>query len=152
MSTLRVTGVPDRVDRRLPPFDSQPRVWLHGEVTTTDPRPRILPGTDGGARVDGRRCLVCGEPTAFPWPVCPACGGAVEPAEFGPLGTVWSATVVRIPVPGRTPPYGLAYVDLDDGPRILAHVAGADRGVPIGARVRLLAADGDGDPRVEVVR
>lgn len=121
-------------------------------MTTTDPRPRILPGTDGGGRVDGRRCLVCGEPAAFPWPACPACGGDVEPAEFGPLGTVWSATVVRIPVPGRTPPYGLAYVDLDHGPRILAHVAGTGHGVPIGARVRLLPADADGDPRVEVVR
>jgi uncharacterized OB-fold protein len=55
--------------------------------------------------------------------------------------------VVRIPVPGRTPPYALAYVDLDDGPRVLAH---ADDPVDIGARVRL-AASRDGDVRVEVV-
>jgi len=117
-------------------------------VTTTDPRPRILPGTDGGARVDGRRCLVCGEPTAFPWPVCPACGGAVEPAEFGPLGTVWSATVVRIPVPGRTPPYGLAYVDLDDGPRVLAHTGG-DEPLAVGSRVRVGPPGANGDLAVE---
>lgn len=75
----------------------------------------------------------------------------MEPAEFGPFGTVWSATVVRIPVPGRTPPYGLAYVDLDDGPRILAHVADSERAVPIGARVRLLPGAADGDPQVEVL-
>ena len=68
-------------------------------------------------------------------------------AEFGPDGTVWSATVVRIPVPGRMPPYALAYVDLDDGPRVLAH---ADDAVPIGARVRLKEST-DGDVRVEVL-
>lgn len=89
--------------------------------------------------MEGRRCTSCGEVTAHPWPACPACGGAVEQARFGPEGTVWSATLVRIPTPGRTPPYGLAYVDLDDGPRVLAHTAGA---MPIGARVRL-GRDGD---------
>ena len=30
--------------------------------------------------------------------------------------------MLEIPVPGRTPPVCLAYVDLDEGPRILAHV------------------------------
>jgi uncharacterized OB-fold protein len=56
--------------------------------------------------------------------------------------------VVRVPVPGRTPPYALAYVDLDDGPRVLAH---ADDAVPIGARVRL-AESAQGDVRIEVLR
>lgn len=71
-------------------------------------------------------------------------------AGFGPEGTVWSSTVVRIPVPGRAPPYALVYVDLDDGPRVLAHHDGADA-APIGARVRLLEAAPDGDVRVEVL-
>ena len=115
-----------------------------------DPRPTVTTGPDGNGLVDGRRCRTCGEVTAFTWPVCPACGGDVEPASFGPFGTVWSATVVRIPVPERTPPYGLAYVDLDDGPRVLAHVDHA-RGAPIGGRVRLLPSTPDGDLFVEVV-
>jgi uncharacterized protein len=114
-------------------------------VTSVDPRPRVVAG-EGGGRVAGRRCTACGEVCAFTWPACPACGGPVEPAEFGPLGTVWSATVVRIPVPGRTPPYGLAYVDLDEGPRVLAHTGGP---VPIGARVRLVP--GGDDVTVEVL-
>jgi uncharacterized OB-fold protein len=116
-------------------------------VSTPDPRPRVVAGPQGGGLVEGRRCTTCGEVAAFGWPACPACGGPVEPARFGPEGTVWSATVVRIAVPGRTPPYGLAYVDLDDGPRVLAHTGGP---VPIGARVRLVPDDG-GDVRVEVV-
>lgn len=67
-------------------------------------------------------------------------------ARFGPEGVVWSATVVRVPLPGRAPPYGLAYVDLDDGPRVLAHVQGET--VPIGARVRLRGVTRHGDPEV----
>jgi uncharacterized OB-fold protein len=119
-------------------------------VTTPDPRPRVVARPEGGGLVEGRRCTACGEVAAFAWPACPACGGPVEPARFGPEGTVWSATVVRIPVPGRTPPYGLAYVDLDGGPRVLAHTGGP---VPIGARVRLVPGEGDDgdDVRVEVI-
>ena len=113
----------------------------------TDSRPVISTDTAGVSRVSGRRCHSCDEVAAFAWPRCPACGGPVDDAEFGPEGTVWSATVVRVPVPGRTPPYALAYVDLDGGPRILAH---ADEAIPIGARVRLTES-ADGDVRVEVL-
>ncbi|MBW0113785.1 Zn-ribbon domain-containing OB-fold protein [Pseudonocardia abyssalis] len=115
-----------------------------------DPRPVVQTGPDGLHRVAGRLCPACGGVAAFAWPRCPACRGEVGPAEFGPDGTVWSATVVRIPVPGRTPPYVLAYVDLDDGPRVLAHLTG-DAAPPIGARVRLTAPSADGDVRVEVL-
>lgn len=62
---------------------------------------------------------------------------------------------MRIPVPGRTPPYALAYVDLDDGPRVLAHVVHArgrhDTPVPIGSRVRLLVSTEDDDVQAEVL-
>jgi hypothetical protein len=49
----------------------------------------------------------------------------------------------------RTGPYTLAYVDLDDGPRVLAHVR--TRPVAIGDRVRLRGHSPLGDPQVEVV-
>ena len=81
-------------------------------------------------------------------PRCPLCGGRPEAATFGPAGSVWSSTVVRVAVPGRTPPYGLAYVDLEDGPRVLAHVdPGADAAERLtpGTRVRLSGATPDGD-------
>jgi uncharacterized OB-fold protein len=64
---------------------------------------------------------------------------------------VWSATVVRIPVPGRTPPFALAYVDLDDGPRVLAHVPGAQAAPAVGARARLVAPTDSGDLAVELL-
>jgi uncharacterized protein len=119
--------------------------------TGGDPRPELHRTAQGEWVVAGRRCLVCAEPVAYAWPRCPACAGAVEPAWFGPHGTVWSSTVVRIAVPGHVPPYALAYVDLDDGPRVLAHTAG-DAPAPIEAGVRLTGVSEAGDLQVEVVR
>ena len=83
-------------------------------------------------------------------PLCPACGGSsVELATFGPGGTVWSSTVLRVRVADRKPPVVLAYVDFDEGPRALVHVDGpADEPLPPGARVRLLGRDERGDPLV----
>ncbi|MCY4271688.1 MAG: OB-fold domain-containing protein, partial [bacterium] len=65
-----------------------------------------------------------------------------------PRGTVFSSTVLRIPVPERTPPFALAYVDVDDGPRILAHVDGAGEGPAPGSRVALSGWTELGDPVV----
>jgi hypothetical protein len=50
----------------------------------------------------------------------------------------------------RTDPYTLAYVDLDDGPRLLAHVSNGQ--VSIGDRVRLWGHSSLGDPQVEATR
>lgn len=118
-------------------------------ANTVDPRPRCRLDADDAWRVHGLRCRRCGTVAAYAWPRCPACAGPAEPAAFGPAGTVWSSTVVRIPVPGRTPPFTLAYVDLDDGPRVLAHVPGADTAPAVGGRARLIAPTGSDDLAVE---
>jgi uncharacterized protein len=119
-------------------------------TTTPDPRPTVVEH-DGAHAIEGWRCTECSHPTLWSPPRCPVCGGHPEATTFGRGGAVWSSTVVRVAVPGRTPPYGLAYVDLDDGPRVLAHVdAGVDateRLTP-GTRVRLTGATPDGDVRV----
>lgn len=73
----------------------------------------------------------------------------MAPATFGPNGTVFSSTVLRIPVPGRTPPFTLAYVDVDDGPRILAHVDGPDEALVPGCGVVLSGWNKHGDPVVQ---
>lgn len=82
-------------------------------------------------------------------PRCPVCGGSeMAPATFGPEGTVFSSTVLRIPVPGRNPPFTLAYVDVDDGPRILVHVDGPDEAAIPQSRVVLSGWTELGDPVV----
>jgi uncharacterized protein len=119
-------------------------------TTATDPRPRVAQRPEG-PRLLGQRCPACGYVAAVRRPWCPECRGPLEAAEFGPRGVVWPSTVVRIPVPGRTPPYALAYVDLKDGPRVLAHVVDAQEPVPIGTEVDVVAREGESDVYVEVL-
>jgi len=119
------------------------------ERFSTDPRPAGV-DDEGTWRVPGRRCPACGYRSAHQRPRCPRCAGPLEATAFGPAGTVWSSTVVRVPVPGRTPPYVLAYVDLDEGPRVLAHVAGAGATAPpIGSTVHVSGVGAHGDLEVE---
>ena len=88
----------------------------------------------------GARCSACGHALALRVARCTRCrAAALEAARFGPDGTVWSTTTLHVAGGGRTAPYTLAYVDLDDGPRVLAHVAGGR--VAVGARVRLAGTD-----------
>lgn len=112
-----------------------------------DPRPVV---TD--LRVHGVVCETCGLAMATARPRCAECRSSVTAAEFGPEGSVFASTIVRIAVADRVPPYALAYVNLDNGPRVLAHVVGPlDLPPQVGGRVRLLPQV-DGDLRVEVTR
>lgn len=116
---------------------------------SADPRPQVRV-VDGVVGVDGVRCGTCGYATALPTRRCPVCGGRPDPARFGPEGTVWSHTVVRIPYGGRTPPYGLAYADLEGGARLLVHLEPGPE-ARVGGRVRLTRSTPDGDPVAEVL-
>jgi len=110
-----------------------------GGLPVADPRPRLVDG-----RVAGWRCGACGHTVAQESPWCPSCAAAaLVPASFGPGGTVWAGTVVHLPVGHWKPPYALATVDLDDGPRILAHVT-EPRVLAVGSRVRLVGVSGNG--------
>ena len=107
-----------------------------GGLPVAESRPQLV-----GGRVVGERCGSCGYPvpqTGLPW--CPSCYGRLEAASFSPAGTVWSSTVVAIPVNDRRPPFGLAYVDLDDGPRVLVHLQ-EPKVLPAGSRVVITGVD-----------
>ncbi|WP_181778824.1 Zn-ribbon domain-containing OB-fold protein [Pseudonocardia pini] len=115
-----------------------------GGLPVADSRPVL----DGDA-VLGLRCTVCRYPvaqTGIPW--CPSCYGPLEPARFDTGGTAFSSTVARIPVGTRKAPFALAYLDLDDGPRVLVHLAEPEV-VPLGARLRITGMD-EGDLLAEV--
>ena len=104
-----------------------------------------------GEGVLGVRCTACRYPVAqrgIPW--CPACYAPVADERFAPTGAAWSSTVVAIPVGTRRPPFGLAYLDLDDGPRVLVHLAEPEV-VPIGTRLQIIGSP-DGDLVAEVAR
>jgi uncharacterized OB-fold protein len=115
-----------------------------GGLPVADPRPVF----DDGA-VLGTRCSACRYPTAqrgLPW--CPVCHGELIPERFSAAGTTWSSTIVAIPVGERRPPFGLAYLDLDDGPRVLVHLA-EPAVLALNTRLRVTGTD-RGDLMAEV--
>jgi uncharacterized protein len=117
---------------------------VKGGLAVADSRPVFRDG-----RVHGLRCTECRTPSAqrdLPW--CPRCQGPVVDDSFTPSGSIWASTVVAIPVGNRKPPFALAYIDLDDGPRVLAHLA-LPESAPIGTRVTVTAVE-SGDLVAEV--
>lgn len=112
-----------------------------------DPRPRLA--LDHSCdQLRGWRCAECGVARAAKAPRCPVCAGGLVATDFGPEGTVWSSTVVHLDIAGIQAPYGLAYVDLDDGPRFLAHVDGAQELLLVGSRVTISGISERGDIEV----
>jgi Predicted nucleic-acid-binding protein containing a Zn-ribbon len=101
---------------------------LRDGLLQTDP-PRLL----------GSACRACSTRLFPARDFCPACGS--DDIEGGvPLaadGTLYSFTVVRQAPPGRETPYSLAYIDLADGVRVMAQVAGDPDTLHIGMPVRL---------------
>lgn len=106
--------------------------------TAADAGASVPDWTRGGRGVALQRCGRCAHVWYFRRDFCPACGAA-GPVAFAAAGagTVHAATVVH-----RAPddtfralaPYGLVLVELDEGPRMMAH---APAGVAIGERVSL---------------
>lgn len=94
--------------------------------------------TNGHEAVRYEACGRCGGSTCFLRGFCPKCGNtAVDVRTSGRVGTVYAVTsVVRAPSPEwkALAPYALLLVDLDEGPRLMAH--GTD-GLAIGDRVRI---------------
>ncbi|GAA5050762.1 OB-fold domain-containing protein [Nocardia callitridis] len=110
-----------------------------GGLAVADSRPVL----DGDA-VLGTRCTVCRYACAqqgIPW--CPVCYEPVGAARFARAGAVWSSTVVAIAVGTRRPPFGVAYLDLDDGPRVLVHTD-EPTVLAAGTRMAVVGTD-DGD-------
>lgn len=68
-------------------------------------------------------------------PVCPRCGALTQKRSTAKTGTVWSHTLVHLPFEDWRDGYRLIYVDLDDGPRILADQRPVGPEPDIGARV-----------------
>jgi uncharacterized protein len=119
--------------------------------SAVDPRPRLAV-SNGDWVLVGARCPQCGYCLASMGPWCPICHSSLSSQEYGPAGIVWASTVLRVAVGDYRPPRLVAYVDLDDGPRILCHLeSDADAGtVAPGTRVQLTGPSEHGDPMAKV--
>lgn len=109
-----------------------------------DPRPHLV-----DCCIEGSACTACGHVAARTHDRCERCLGSTTPKSFGPGGTVWSSTTVHLRIGGLAPPFVLAYVDIDGGPRVLARMIDAIE-VPAGGAVQFVGDD-NGDLLVKAV-
>jgi uncharacterized OB-fold protein len=75
------------------------------------------------------RCDACGHVIWYPRLFCPSCGSqSVSWIDASGRGVVYSYTVTRRGQGAyrEAAPYVLAYVELDEGPRVLTNVVGCD--------------------------
>jgi uncharacterized OB-fold protein len=104
-----------------------------------------------------QRCRACGAVQHRPRAVCALClGGEIEHFAASGRGTVHTFTVThQNQAPGfrEACPYVLAYVDLEEGPRLLTNVVGCEPAqVRIGMPVVVEFAATDGEFPVPVFR
>lgn len=96
-------------------------------------------------RLVGSRCSDCGH-VAYPAEsICNACGrrDKGEPIELGPVGTLYTFTVVYAGAPGVETPYAIGYVDFIEGARVFGRIVPGDN-LAVGMKVGLvLAPDSD---------
>ena len=96
------------------------------------------------------RCGACASWIWYPRGFCPVCGSRDTTwQEASGRGRIYSYTVVRksgLPGWSEAVPYVIAYVELDEGPRVMSNIVGCEPAVlTIGSRVRVvMPKDGDG--------
>jgi uncharacterized OB-fold protein len=85
-----------------------------------------------------QRCGACGAHQFYPRPFCVECSSDdVAWVAARGEGEIYALTTVRIQIaPEFEPPYAVALVQLDEGPRLLGRIAGAET-CRIGSRVRI---------------
>jgi uncharacterized OB-fold protein len=72
-----------------------------------------------------QRCRPCAQAYFPPRPFCPRCGSA-ETEVFRASGraSLYSYVIHQRPMPGFEPPYAIAVVTLEEGPRMMTNLVG----------------------------
>lgn len=93
------------------------------------PLPAITPETRHfweGARAGElrlQRCSACSHTYFPPRPFCPQCASReVEVFRASGRATLHSYVIHHRPAPGFTPPYAIAVVELEEGPRMMTNI------------------------------
>jgi hypothetical protein len=96
---------------------------------TQRPLPAITPetrhfweGTRAG-ELRLQRCAACSHVYFPPRPFCPQCAAReVEVFRASGRATLYSYVIHHRPVPGFEPPYSIAVVQLEEGPRMMSNI------------------------------
>src|SRR5262245_41481800 len=92
-----------------------------------EPTPETQPYWDGAKVGELRlqRCDECAHVYFPPRAFCPACASRkVSWFKATGRGTLYSYVIHHRPVPGFTPPYSIAVVELEEGPRLMTNIVG----------------------------
>jgi uncharacterized OB-fold protein len=72
-----------------------------------------------------QRCADCSKVYFPPRPFCPVCASRnVAVMQASGKAKLYSYVIHHRPVPGFTPPYAIAVVELDEGPRMMTNIVG----------------------------
>jgi uncharacterized OB-fold protein len=117
-------------------------------IVNDDTRP-FWDATAGG-RIHLPRCETCDLVIWYPRHHCPDCQGDVTWVDVSGRGTIYSYTIVRRGASGswrEHPNYVIAYVELEEGPRLLTNIVEADPdALGVGDRVEVVFDDtGEGN-------
>src|ERR1700747_3561905 len=93
------------------------------------PQPTPEPHNSLCGTVAGKLALQRSNPSrkvySPPRPFCPACAARnVSVFAASGKGRLYSYVIHHRPVPGLTPPYAIAVVELDEGPRMMTNITG----------------------------
>jgi uncharacterized OB-fold protein len=70
-----------------------------------------------------QRCDSCSHTYFPPRPFCPKCASReVSVYTASGKGKLWSYVIHHRPMPGFTPPYSIAVVELEEGPRMMTNI------------------------------
>ena len=98
-----------------------------GQRARPQPTPETMHFWEGTRAGELRlqRCDSCGKIYFPPRPFCPACASReVSVFRATGKGRLYSYVIHHRPVPGFTPPYAIAVVELDEGPRMMSNIVG----------------------------
>jgi uncharacterized protein len=102
-----------------------------GNKPSPTPTPETQPYWDGARAGELRiqRCRACREHYFYPRPFCPRCGSAeVEWVAASGRATLHSYVINHRAAPGfeGEPPYAIAVVALEEGPRLMSNIVGVE--------------------------
>jgi uncharacterized protein len=89
------------------------------------PTPETRPYWDGAKAGELRvqRCEVCAHTYFPPRPFCPKCASRkVSWIKASGRARLYSYVIHHRPAPGFTPPYSIAVVELEEGPRMMTNI------------------------------
>src|SRR5579863_4716693 len=112
-------------------WDDRPGREVTAMAEPARARPKPTPETQhfwDGTRANElrlQRCDACAHVYFPPRPFCPRCASReVSVFKAGGKARLYSYVIHHRPVPGFTPPYSIAVVELEEGPRMMTNIVG----------------------------